>query len=968
MTLENRYSPAEIEARWYAHWESEGLFRPARPGAEPFTIVIPPPNVTGSLHVGHALDNTLQDVLIRYHRLKGRDAMWVVGTDHAGIATQMVVERTIESQGLKRAEMGREAFLAHVWEWKARSGGTITRQLRRLGASCDWSNERFTMDPGMTAAVTKTFVTLYEQGLLYRDKRLVNWDPKFRTAISDLEVEQREVAGKFWYFRYPLSDDPTEHIVIATTRPETMLGDVAVAVHPKDDRYRKLIGRRIAHPITGRLIEVVADEWANPELGTGAVKITPAHDFNDYEVARRHGLPLVNIFTADARITVMGQRNLHVRKILREKGFDGVSREAARTLVVSEMERMGLLDRIEEKLIQIPHGDRSGAIIEPLLTDQWYVNAKELAKPALAAVSSGETRFVPESWEKVYFNWLKDIQPWCVSRQLWWGHRIPAYYGPKIRRGRLSYDEVNNDGRTNQIFVASDERHAVWQAKTFYAELGNSPQVHIAKNWEDFDDLHDRYGNVDGHVVLRQDEDVLDTWFSSGLWPFATLGWPECTEDLARHYPTDVLVTGFDIIFFWVARMMMQGIHFMDGQVPFRTVYCHGLVRDAKGQKMSKSRGNTVDPLVLIDQYGADALRFTMTAMETQGRDIKLNEKRVEGYRNFGTKLWNAARFAQANGIGASRHIGPPEATLPVNRWVIGEVAKTAQALDLAIAEFRFDAYAETIYQFVWSRFCDWYIELIKPSFAEDADPAAAAETRKVAGWALDQILVMLHPVMPFITEELWHAMGERPYDLIVAKWVAADAKAIDVEAAAEIDWLIELISEIRSARVAVNVPASARTNLFVVQEKKLHGGLVSDTPPEGLIDRFKRNAGVLHRMARIDIVQFANTGVSLDLLTGAQEHRADVDLPLAGRLQLIVQGTAYIILVGDLIDLAAESARLEKGAATAEKERDALKGRLASPGFVEKAKPEAVEKARADLAERSAEAERMRAALARLG
>ena len=730
--LPKTFDPGEIEPRLYAGWEATGAFRPARPGAAPFTIVIPPPNVTGSLHIGHALDNTLQDILIRYHRLKGRDALWVVGTDHAGIATQMVVERTIASQGLKRADMSRDAFLAHVWEWKAESGGTITRQLRRLGASCDWTHERFTMDPGFSAAVTKVFVDLYHEGLLYRDKRLVNWDPKLGTAISDLEVEYREVDGSMWHFRYPL-EDGSGHIAIATTRPETILGDGAIAVNPDDDRYRHLVGTYATLPIMNRRLPIVADSYVEADFGSGAVKITAAHDFNDFALAQRHpaaNIALINLMNPDATMSAATPRD-----------YQGLTREEARKKVVADFDALGLLDKIEPHRHQVPYGDRSGVVIEPFLTDQWYVDAKTLAGSAIDAVRSGATKFVPATWEKTYFNWMENIQPWCVSRQITWGHRIPAWY--------------DDAGR---VFVATTEAGAQTLAG-------------------------------DG-IVLRRDSDVLDTWFSSALWPFATLGWPDATPDLARHYPTDVLVTGFDIIFFWVARMMMQGIHFNDGVPPFATVYCHGLVRDAKGQKMSKSRGNTVDPLALIDRYGADALRFTLTAMESQGRDIKLDEKRVEGYRNFATKLWNAARFAQSNGIGGVPATGvatttptappPPAASAPVNRWIIGEVVATAQALDAAVAAFRFDHYAETIYAFVWNRFCDWYLELTKPLLAEGADEAVARETRAVAGWVLDQILVLLHPVMPFLTEELWHQLGTRDHDLIVAAWPVTDAGLVD--------------------------------------------------------------------------------------------------------------------------------------------------------------------------------------------
>ncbi len=871
--IDKTFDPAEIEARLYAHWEQTGAFRPARPEAEPFTIVIPPPNVTGSLHIGHALDNTLQDVLIRYHRLKGRDALWVVGTDHAGIATQMVVERTIASQGMKRTEMGRDAFLAHVWEWKETSGTTITRQLRRLGASCDWAHERFTMDAGFSAAVTKVFVELHRQGLLYRAKRLVNWDPKLKTAISDLEVEFREIDGMMWHFRYPL-EDGSGHIAIATTRPETILGDGAVAVNPDDERYRHLVGKRCILPIVGRSIPIIADSYVESDFGSGAVKITAAHDVNDYAIYQRHpdaGIPLINLMNPDATMSDACPPD-----------YRGLDRYAARDKVIADFDALGLLDKAEPHRHQVPYGDRSGVVIEPYLTDQWYVDAAKLAVPAVEAVRSGATQFVPKTWEKTYFNWMENIQPWCVSRQLWWGHRIAAWFA--------------EDG---QIFVAENEAAA-------QALAGPG-------------------------VALAQDEDVLDTWFSSALWPFGTLGWPKDSAQLARHYPGDVLVTGFDIIFFWVARMMMQGLHFMD-EVPFRTVYCHGLVRDARGQKMSKSKGNTIDPLVLIDRFGADALRFTMTAMETQGRDIKLDEKRVEGYRNFATKLWNAARFCQSNGIAASTSIAPPPATQAVNCWIIGEVAATTRALDAAVAAFRFDDYAETAYQFVWSRFCDWYVELTKPLLAEDADPAVAAETRAVAGWALDQILVLLHPVMPFITEELWHKLGTREYDLIVAAWPTVDVAR--GEDAAEIDWLIGLISEVRSARTELNVPPGVKL-----------GYTVEGATPATMA-RLGTQAPALLQLARIQ------PGAAAD----------------GGALQIVHAEATYTLPLGGVIDLAAERARLEKNAAAAEKERDALAGRLGSPGFVERAKPEAVDKARADMAARAAEAERLRAALARLG
>lgn len=888
--LPKTFDPAAIEARWYAHWEQGGLFRPERPNATPWTIVNPPPNVTGSLHIGHALDNTLQDILVRHARLQGKDARWVVGTDHAGIATQMVVERQMNAAGQKRTDFSRDDFIAKVWEWKAESGGQITGQLRRLGCSMDWANERFTMDDGFSKAVLKVFVELHRQGLLYRDKRLVNWDPGLGTAISDLEVETREVKGNFWRLRYPLAGG-SGFIEVATTRPETMLADMAVAVHPDDARYTALIGKQVRLPITGRLIPIVADEHADPALGSGAVKITPGHDFNDFEVGRRAGIEardMLNMLDAKARIVQTSDG-------LIPDAFLGLSSGDARKAVVARLKDEGVLiphvDKdgaehdAEPRTIQTPFGDRSGVVIEPWLTDQWYVDAATLAQPAIEAVRSGAVKIVPKSWEKTYFNWMENIQPWCVSRQLWWGHRIPAWFA--------------DDGR---VFVAETYEEA-------QAEAGPG-------------------------VALKQDEDVLDTWFSSALWPFATLGWPENSDPtLGGRYSNDVLISGFDILFFWDARMLMQGIHFMK-EVPFKTLYLHGLVRAADGAKMSKSKGNTVDPLGLIDRYGADALRFFMAAMESQGRDIKMDEKRVEGYRNFATKLWNATRFAQANGIGASATIEPPKAELAVNRWIIAETIETVQALDLALADLRFDGAANTIYQFTWSRFCDWYLELIKPVLQGGSE--GGDETRAVAGWVLDQILVMLHPFMPFITEELWHALGERSNDLIVARWPMADARAIVPAARAEIDWLIRLVSEIRAARTELNVPPGARLPLHVRDASGV------------TVERLGRQGAVLARLARVDAVAG--------------------DVPAGGALQIVVDEATFVLPLGDVIDLDAERIRLTKAIAAAEKERDALGGRLGNASFIERAKPEAVEKARADHADKMAEAARLHAALGRLG
>ena len=883
--LPKTFDPAAIESRWYAHWEESGLFRPERPGAEPWTIVNPPPNVTGSLHIGHALDNTLQDILTRHARLKGKDALWVVGTDHAGIATQMVVERQMAERQQKRTDFTRDQFVDKVWEWKAESGGQITRQLRRLGCSMDWANERFTMDEGFSAAVLKVFVDLDNEGLLYRDKRLVNWDPGLGTAISDLEVETREVQGKFWHLSYPL-EDGSGTISVATTRPETMLADMAVAVNPEDERYRHLVGRNVRLPITGRLIPIVADEHADPALGSGAVKITPGHDFNDFEVGKRAGFKageMLNMLDAKARVTQTADG-------LIPEGFLGQDRFWARKLVVERLEADGHLERVEDRVIQTPYGDRSGEVIEPWLTDQWYVDAATLAKPAIEAVKSGAIKIVPKTWEKTFFNWMENIQPWCVSRQLWWGHRIPAWFA--------------EDGR---IFVALTAEDA-------QAQAGEG-------------------------VALRQDEDVLDTWFSSALWPFATMGWPDnAAPQLAGRYPNDVLISGFDILFFWDARMMMQGLHFMK-DVPFRTLYLHGLVRAADGAKMSKSKGNTVDPLGLIDRYGADALRFFMAAMESQGRDIKMDEKRVEGYRNFATKLWNASRFAQANGIvgsggGGATTLEPPVATTAVDKWIVAETVATVQAVDLALADYRFDAAANAIYQFVWSRFCDWYLELIKPVSSGDERSAIGEETRAVAGWVLDQILVLLHPFMPFITEELWHALAPkdrgRDHDLIVAHWPQPDARALDPGAQAEVARLIDLVESVRAARAELNVPPGARI--------ALHTG--ASTVPATI-------APYVERLARVTLTRGEAEGARAPILWGAE---------------------MFALALEGVIDLDAERARLTKALAAAEKERDALAARLGNASFVERAKPEAVEKARADHAEKAADAERFAAALARLG
>jgi len=884
--LEKTYSPADIEGKWYEHWETSGAFKCGqRADAEPYVIVMPPPNVTGSLHMGHALDNSLQDVLIRFERLRGKDVLWQPGTDHAGIATQMVVERQMDAEGsnITRQDMGREAFLERVWKWKAESGGTITGQLRRLGASCDWSREAFTMDEPRSKAVITKFVQLYKEGLLYKSQRLVNWDPKLKTAISDLEVEQKEVDGNFWHFHYPIDGEEGRFIEIATTRPETMLGDTAVAVHPEDERYKDLIGKFVKLPLVGRLIRIVGDEHADPEQGTGALKVTPAHDFNDFEIGKRHDLEMINIFDEHACINENAPEK-----------YRGMDRFEARKAIVADMDAAGFLVKVEPHRHMVPYGDRGGVVIEPWLTEQWYVDAETLAKPAIEAVESGKTKFIPKNWEKTYFEWMRNIQPWCVSRQLWWGHRIPAWYGP--------------DG---SVFVEETEEAAYEAAR---AKLGPD-------------------------VTLTQDTDVLDTWFSSAMWPYSTLGWtgPEDAdlETVKKYYPNTTLITGFDIIFFWVARMMMSGIHFM-GEVPFKDVYIHALVRDEKGAKMSKSKGNVIDPLEFVEKYGADALRFTLIAMEAQGRDIKMSEKRVEGYRNFGTKLWNAARFCEMNGIAGSDTVAAPEATLAVNKWIIGEVTKAAEGVTKALEAFRFNDSADAIYHFTWGTFCDWYVELIKPVFWGE-DEALKEETRKVAGWVLDQILVLLHPFMPFITEELWHATrDDRPYDLILAEWPTV--AETDAAAGDEVNWAIKFISEIRSTRSEMNVPAGAKATALVVG--------ASDAT-KARLDAFQDMICRLARLEKAEAVDAAESKDSAQLVV----DEATVHLPLA-----------------DLMDLDAEKARLEKNLEKLSKEAGSLKGRLNNQGFVAKAPEHVVAEAKEQLSDLESQIEKVKAALTRLG
>ncbi len=882
--LEKTYAPADVEARLYERWEKSGAFASdVSSNAAPYTIMMPPPNVTGSLHMGHALTMTVQDILIRYNRMAGRDALWQPGTDHAGIATQMVVERNLAADGIDRRDIGREAFVDKIWEWKAQSGGTIVNQLRRLGASPDWERERFTMDEGLSKAVLKVFVQLYNEGLIYRDKRLVNWDPKMVTAISDLEVEPKEVDGNLWHFRYPLESDPSKFIIVATTRPETMLGDTAIAVHPEDERYKDLIGTYAVLPLVGRRIPIVGDEYADPEQGSGAVKITPAHDFNDFEVGKRHNLEMINIMDAHA----------HLNDEVPEK-YRGMERFAARKAVIADMEEAGLLEKIEPHRHTVPHGDRGGVPLEPWLTDQWYCDAATLAKPAIEAVETGKTVFVPKNWEKTYFEWMRNIQPWCISRQLWWGHQIPAWYGP--------------DG---EVFVAESEQDAATAAEKHYGKA----------------------------VELTRDEDVLDTWFSSALWPFSTLGWPDETEHLKRYYPGDVLVTGFDIIFFWVARMMMMGLHFMK-EVPFHTVYIHALVRDAKGQKMSKSKNNVIDPLDLIGTYGTDALRFTLAAMAAQGRDIKLAEGRVEGYRNFATKIWNAARFCQMNGCAVDPSYEPTACRETVNRWIVGEVAKTADAVAKAIEGYRFNEAAADLYQFFWGTFCDWYLELTKPILQTPegaAEHPSAAETRATTAWALNRALHLLHPIMPYITEELWASFGEEADQLLAARpWPSLGPDSIDAEASAEMDWVVRLISEVRSIRAEMNVPPAAQIPLLLIGA---NGTSAS---------RVEKHRDLITRLARLS---------SIDV--GGQAP--------AGAVQGVLDEATLVLPIADVIDIAKERARLAKEIAKAEGEMAKIDKKLSNQGFLAKAPESVVEENRERLAEEKERRDRLAAALSRL-
>ena len=888
--LTKSFDFAAIEPELYAGWERSGAFGadPAAPAA-PYTIMIPPPNVTGSLHMGHALTMTLQDTLVRWRRMQGRDALWQPGTDHAGIATQMVVERLLSTEGNEtRQQMGRERFVERIWQWKAQSGGAITGQLRRLGASLDWPRERFTMDEGLSIAVREVFVTLHREGLVYRDRRLVNWDPKFQSAISDLEVESVEKDGFLWYIRYPI-EGSDESITVATTRPETMLGDTAVAVHPGDARFAGLVGRMVVQPLTGRRFPVIANEYSDPEKGTGAVKITPAHDFNDFQVGQRHSLPMPSVLDREGRVTL---DEIEAGGSAFVQSLAGQDRDAARRAIVAELEAQGFLEKTEPHRHQVPHGDRSGVAIEPLLTVQWYCNAAELARPAIAAVESGATQFVPKQWENTFFAWLRDIQPWCISRQLWWGHRIPAWYGP--------------DGT---VFVAHGEAEAMAQARAHYG----------------------------AETALVQDEDVLDTWFSSALWPFSTLGWPQDTAELARYYPGDVLVTGFDIIFFWVARMMMMGLHFRQA-VPFRTVYIHGLVRDERGQKMSKSKGNVIDPLDLVATYGTDALRFTVCALTGPGRDVKLGRTTVENYRSFVTKLWNAARFCEMNGVAPAPGFTPATVEAPLCRWVLDALGTAVAEATAALEAFRFDEYAGACYRFTWNTYCDWFLEFAKPVLT-GPDGAAKDEVRATAAHVLGTVLRLLHPAMPYVTEHLWDAMGfGAPCSLIRTAWPLPEAVPGAEAARAELDWLVRMVSAVRTVRSEMNVPPSALAPILLQ-------GASADT-----LRYAARWPEVLGRMGRASRVE---------ALEGA--------LP-PGSAQVVVDEATAVIPLAGIIDLGAERARLQKDRAKAEAEAEKVRRKLANADFVARAKPDVVEENRERLRGHEAEAARLAAAIGRIG
>tara|TARA_R110000772_G_scaffold141115_3_gene250668 strand:+ start:33868 stop:36702 length:2835 start_codon:yes stop_codon:yes gene_type:complete len=925
--MDKTFQPAAIEAQWYDHWEQQGYFKP-RGGEHSYSIMIPPPNVTGSLHMGHGFNNAIMDCLIRYHRMCGDNTLWQVGTDHAGIATQMVVERKLAAEGTSRHDLGREEFLRRVWDWKAESGGNITRQIRRLGSSVDWSRERFTMDPGLSAAVGEVFVQLYDQGLIYRGKRLVNWDPVFNTAISDLEVLNEEEQGSLWHFRYPIEGE-SGHLVVATTRPETVLGDSAVAVHPEDPRYQHLVGKQVRLPLTDRLIPIIADDYVDPEFGSGCVKITPAHDFNDYEVGKRHNLPLINILDRNAHVlgeftvlTFAGYAAQHGERAPTE--YAGMERFEARKAIVAAFETLGLLEKIEPHTLKVPRGDRSGAVVEPWLTDQWYVSVADLAQPAIEAVEDGRIQFVPKQYENMYFAWMRDIQDWCISRQLWWGHRIPAWYDTQ-----------------GKVYVGRDEA----EVRQKYA---------LAPD-----------------VALQQDEDVLDTWFSSALWTFSTLGWPEDTADLQAFHPSSVLVTGFDIIFFWVARMIMLTLHFLkypDGrpQVPFSTVYVHGLVRDSQGQKMSKSKGNVLDPIDLIDgieleplvakrtqgmmqpqlakkieqqtraefpeglaAYGTDALRFTFCSLASTGRDIKFDIGRIEGYRNFCNKIWNAARYVLMN---CEEHDCGTDTSLPVHlsladRWILSRLQGTADAVATAINQYRFDLASQALYEFIWNEYCDWYLELSKPVlWDEQADPALLRGTRRTLITVMETWLRLLHPFMPFITEEIWQRAaplaGVSGPSIMLQPWPESEPGAVDSAANADIEWLKAVIVGIRNIRGEMNVPPGRGLDLLC------RNGSETDRR------RLRDNASFLKKLAKLDSIEWLDAGTQAPVAATG----------LVGDLELLVP-------MAGLIDRDAELARLGREVEKLEKERDRLQGKLGNSNFVDRAPQDVVDKERDKLA-----------------
>ena len=856
--MDKRFDSKLIEKKWYKKWLESGAFASDNKSSKlPYVIMMPPPNVTGSLHIGHALTFTIQDILIRFHRMLGYDVLWQPGTDHAGIATQMVVERELAKSGITRRSLGRDKFIEKVWEWKEHSGGEITKQLRALGASPDWEKERFTMDDGLSKAVNYVFVKLYKEGLIYRDKRLVNWDPKLSTAISDLEVEQKEMEGNFWYFNYPI-EDSYEFLTIATTRPETMLGDTAVAVNPDDERYKHLQGKNVILPILNKPIPIIFDKYSDPDKGSGAVKITPAHDFNDFEVGKRHNLEVINIFNHDATINENGTEE-----------FEGLDRFEARKKVVDVFKSLNLFVKEEKINHTVPHGDRSNVIVEPWLMDQWYVDAAVLAKPAIKAVKEEKTKFVPKNWDKTFFEWMNNIQPWCVSRQLWWGHRIPAWFGPD-----------------NKIFVESNQQNAEKAAEEYYGKK----------------------------VILTQDEDVLDTWFSSALWPFSTLGWPDKTPDLKKYYSTSVLVTGFDIIFFWVARMMMMGIHFMDNEVPFKEIYIHALVRDDKGQKMSKSKGNVLDPLDLSEKYGADSLRFTLTAMAAQGRDIKLSEERIAGYRNFSTKIWNGCKFLEFNDCILDLNTNLNKINLPANKWILNLHNQLNVKVKASIKDYKFNDAADVIYQFIWKDYCDWYIEFIKPILANNKDQISLIETRYVSINVMKNVLLMLHPIMPYVTEEIFEKLFKSSQLVISSAWPELMFKELNLTNS--IDLSIKLISELRSLRVEKNIPLKSRPNLILKNVNSDKKQFISD------------NSSLITNLAKLNKITFSNLDNNLnDNFIVSTVDEITLIIPLEG-----------------LIDVESEKNRLNKELTNIKNEIEIINKRIENPNFINKAPSKIVE------------------------